>query len=117
LGAVCHAPSSNSTLLSFSSARQRQLAGEPADLQSTVTLSTILITKYANLAFVIASQPVRAEPPIAAVIDGSNWTFGNHGSPDQSINILDRLDLGLNNTHPPNTIPAVAVIINGINHL
>jgi hypothetical protein len=29
LGAVCHAPSSNSTLLSFSTAMQRQLAGEP----------------------------------------------------------------------------------------
>ena len=68
-------------------------------LQSTATLPSILIAQHTNLAFVIPAQPVRTEPPIAAVIDGSNRTFANHGRPDQSINVLDRLDLRLDNTH------------------
>ena len=48
-------------------------------MQSTAALSTILITKHANLAFVIAAQPVWAEPPIAAVI-GAEVGFSSAGA-------------------------------------
>ena len=68
-------------------------------LQSPATLPTILITQHTNPAFVIPAQPVGTEPPIPAVIDGSNWTFALHRRPDQSIHVLDCLDPRLNNTH------------------
>jgi hypothetical protein len=68
-------------------------------MQSAITFSTILVAKHPNLALSIPAQPVRAEPPFATVINGSNRTFANHGRPDQSINLLDRLDLRLDNTH------------------
>src|ERR1035441_3151278 len=68
-------------------------------LQSTATLPAILITQHTALAFVIPAQPVRAEPPIPAVIAGSNGTSAHHGRPNQLVDVLDRLDLRLDNTH------------------
>ena len=44
-------------------------------LQSTAALPGVLVAQHTNLALVIPAQPVRAEPPIAAVIDGSNRTL------------------------------------------
>ena len=86
-------------------------------MQSTATLPTVLITQHTNLAFVIPAQPVGAEPPITAVIDGSNRTFANYGRPDQSINLLDRLDGGLDNTQSPTQYSDVTIIPNGLNIL
>ena len=40
------------------------------------------------------------------MINGSHGTLANHSRPDQLINVLDRLDLRLNNTHPPLRYPA-----------
>jgi hypothetical protein len=69
-------------------------------LQSTATLPTILIAQHSDLALAIPAQPVGAEPSIPAVIAGSNRTLAHHGHPNQSINVLDRLDPRLDNAHP-----------------
>jgi hypothetical protein len=34
------------------------------------------------------------------LVDGSKRPLAHRGRPDQSINVLDRLDLRLDNTHP-----------------
>ena len=77
--------------------------------QSAAAFPTILIAKYSNPAFTIPTQPVRTEPPTAAVIDGSNRTPANHCRPDQSINVFDRLDLCLDNAHLPNDTRPLSV--------
>lgn len=86
-------------------------------LQSTATVPTVLIAQHTNLAFVIPAQSVRAEPPIPALIDGPYRKPANHGRPDQSINVLDRLDLRFNNTHRLVRYPLIAEIFNGLNIL
>jgi len=54
------------------------------------------------------------------VIDGSDRTFANDGRPDQSINVLDRLDLRLYNTHvlhdtgPLSLISTVSIFYNTV---
>ena len=69
-------------------------------LQPAAALTGILIAQHPNPAFVIPAQPMRTEPPVAAVIDGSNRTLAHDGGSDQLINVLDRLDPCLDNTHP-----------------
>jgi hypothetical protein len=68
-------------------------------LQSTTTLSTVLIAQHTKLPFVIPPQPVRTEPSIAGVIGGANRTLAHHGRPEQLINVFDRLDLRSDDTH------------------
>ena len=69
-------------------------------MQSATTFSSVLIAQHTDVALMIPAQPVRAEPSIMTVVDGSKRTLAHYGRPDQSINVLDRLDLGLNNRHP-----------------
>jgi hypothetical protein len=73
-------------------------------LQSTATFPSLLIAQDTDVAWVILAQPVWTEPPIMAVVDGAKRTLAHHGRPDQSINVLDRLDLRLDNTHSPKRI-------------
>ena len=61
----------------------------------------------------IPAQPVRAEPSIMAVVGGSKRTLTHHGRPDQSIDVLDRLDLRLDNPHSSRGYPAAAKNFNG----
>ena len=65
----------------------------------------------------IPAQPVRAEPSIMAVVGGSKRTLTHHGRPDQSIDVLDRLDLRLDNPHSSKGYPAAARNFNGFNAL
>ena len=65
----------------------------------------------------IPAQPVRAEPSIMAVVGGSKRTLTHHGRPDQSIDVLDRLDLRLDNPHSSKGYPAAAKNFNGFNTL
>jgi hypothetical protein len=50
------------------------------------------------------------------MVGGANRPLANHGRPDQSINVLDCLDLRLDDAHP-STIPALAIILNEHNTL
>jgi hypothetical protein len=51
------------------------------------------------------------------MISGSYRTLANHGTPNQSINVLDRLDLRADNSHPSKDIVAANRILNRINRL
>ena len=68
-------------------------------MQPAATFPSVLIAKHTDVALMIPAEPVRAEPSSMAVVDGSKRTLANHGRPDQSINLLDRLDLRLDNAH------------------
>jgi hypothetical protein len=41
--------------------------------------------------------------------------FANHGRPDQTVNVLDRLDLRLGNAHLLHDTPALISILNRLN--
>jgi len=69
-------------------------------LQSTAAIARVLIAKHSHLAFVIAAQAMRAQTPFMTAVHRANRTFAFHRHPDQSINVLNRLDLRSNNTHP-----------------
>jgi hypothetical protein len=81
-------------------------------LQSTVTLPAILVAQHTDLALTIPAQPVRTEPPLPALIDRSDRAFAHHRPPDQPINVLDRLDPGLNNSHLISRYAPLARIFN-----
>jgi hypothetical protein len=68
-------------------------------MQPAATLPRVLIAQHTDIALMIPAQPVRAEPSIMAVVDGSKRTLAHHGRPDQSINLLNGLDLRLDDTH------------------
>ena len=68
-------------------------------MQPAATFPSVLIAQYTDVALMIPAQPVRAEPSIMAVVDGSKRPLAHHSRPDQSIHLLDRLDLGLDNAH------------------
>jgi hypothetical protein len=96
---VRQAPSTNFTRLSFSSATQRQFAGEPAGLESALAFAAVLVAQCAELPFPIAAQSVRTKQSMPALVVGFDWLFIRHGSPDQPINLLHRLDLRRDNPH------------------
>jgi len=68
-------------------------------LQSTAAIARVLIAKHSHLAFVIAAQAMRAQTPFMTAVHRANRTFAFHRHPDQSINVLNRLDLRSNNAH------------------
>jgi hypothetical protein len=86
-------------------------------MQPAATLPTVLIAQHTDVALMIPAQPVRAEPSIMAVVDGSKRTPAHHRCPDQSINVLDCLNLRLDNTHSSRRYPAAARKFNGFNIL
>ena len=97
MGAVRQASSTNFTLLSFSSATQRQFAGEPTE--SAPALTAVLIAEYAEPSLSIPAQPVRAKQSEPLLIRGLDRLLIRHRSPDQPINILHRLDPRLDDPH------------------
>jgi hypothetical protein len=62
-------------------------------MQPAGTFPSVLIAQHTDVALTIPAQPVRTEPPVMTEVDGSKRTPAHHGRPDQSINVLDRLDL------------------------
>jgi hypothetical protein len=68
-------------------------------LQSTATLSSVLVAQHTKLPLVIPAQSVGTEPSIAAVIGGANRTLTHHARSEQLIHVLDRLDLRSDNPH------------------
>ncbi len=86
-------------------------------MQPAATFPSVLIAQYTDVALTIPAQPVRAEPSIMAVVDGSKRTLAHHGRPDQSINLLNRLNLRLDNTHSSRGYPAAPRKFNGLNCL
>ena len=86
------------TLLSFSSATQRQFAGEPNGSSPLRLSPPVLVAEYPKLPFPIPARSVRTD----AV--GIDRLFVHHGSPDQLISLLYCLDPRLDNTHPQLTI-------------
>ena len=86
------ASSTSFTLLSFSGATHRQFADE-SNGSSAPALAAILVAEYAKLPFPIAAQSVRTKQSIPTLVVGLDWLFVCHGRPDQTINLLYRLDL------------------------
>ncbi len=68
-------------------------------LKPALALSTVLIAENTQLSCLVASQPVRTKQPGPPMILTFDRTPARNGSPDQTINVLHRLDLRLNNTH------------------
>ena len=86
-------------------------------MQAAVTLAGVLIAQHTDVALMIPAQSVRAKPSIMAVVDGSKRTLAHHRRPDQSINLLDRLDLRSDNPHSLRGYPAAVRKFNGLNLL
>src|SRR5262249_56838438 len=68
-------------------------------LESALAIAAVLVAQYAELPFPIAAQSVRAKQSMPALVVGFDRLFVRHGSPDQPINLLHRLDLRLDDPH------------------
>ena len=71
----------------------------PARLKSAFAFSAVLIAQHTQFTFFIPAQPVRAKQPRTSMIAGRNRVPVRHGSPDQLVNLFDRLNLRPDNTH------------------
>lgn len=101
-GAVCQTPSSSSIRLNFSNFMHRQLAGTTR-FQPTRAVAAVLITEHACLAGVVAPQPMRAHRARESIVESRKWLSAGNGCPDQSVHILDRLNLCPDNTAHPHS--------------
>ena len=68
-------------------------------MESALAIAAVLVAQYAELPFPIAAQSVRAKQSMPALLVGFDRLFVRHGSPDQPINLLHRLDLRLDDPH------------------
>ena len=98
-GAVRHASSSNFTTLSFSSAMQRQLAGEPTGLQTTFALSAVLIAQNPKLPLLVPTQSVWAQEPTPLVVHSGYRMSAFYCRPNQTVDVFHRLDRLRRRTH------------------
>src|SRR6516162_921028 len=92
-GAVRHASSDSFTWLNFSSAVQRQFAGEPANFQSALPLPAILVAQHPKFSCTIPAQSVRTKQPKPLVINGFYRPFARYRRPHKLINVLNCLNL------------------------
>ena len=72
---------------------------EDRRLESTQAFPTVLIAEYAKPSLSIPAQSVRAKQSKPPLIHRLDRLFVLHGSPDQPINLLHRLDLCLDDPH------------------
>ena len=68
-------------------------------LKPALALSAVLIAENTQLSCLVASQSVRTKQPGPSMILAFDRASARHGSPDQIVDVLNRLDLRLNNSH------------------
>jgi hypothetical protein len=57
---------------------------------------------------------MRTKQPLVPMVAGLYWPLARHSIPDETVNILDCLDLRLDNTHALHITATVTVSSNGL---
>ena len=73
--------------------------------QPAPALATVLVTEHSQLPGVVTPEPVRTQQPPVPSIYSRNGTPRGDCDPDYAVDILDRLNLRRDNSHPL-TLPA-----------
>jgi hypothetical protein len=68
-------------------------------LESTLASSAVLIAEHPQLPVSVPAQSVRAQKSPVPIIAGLDWPLVRNGSPDKSIDVLDRLDFRDDDAH------------------
>ena len=100
-GAVRHASSSKLHPAEFLHYNATPVCRRTCRFEPAFALSSVLIAEYSQLPLSVATQSVRTKQPMAFVITGFDWAPARNGTPNQSVDIFNRLDLRPNNAHTP----------------